>query len=57
MAFQPITLVGWINLNKMFSPGTDMSQDASGVVLIPTRFVWPHGGKRVFLTGTFTRFE
>ncbi|XP_039113983.1 sucrose nonfermenting 4-like protein isoform X1 [Dioscorea cayenensis subsp. rotundata] len=41
----------------MFSPGTDMSQDASGVVLIPTRFVWPHGGKRVFLTGTFTRWS
>lgn len=23
-------------------------------VLVPTRFVWPHGGKIVYLTGSFT---
>ncbi|KAJ0976232.1 hypothetical protein J5N97_018197 [Dioscorea zingiberensis] len=26
-------------------------------MLIPTRFVWPHGGKRVYLTGSFTRWS
>lgn len=25
-------------------------------VLVPTRFVWPHGGRRVFLVGSFTRW-
>jgi hypothetical protein len=24
--------------------------------LVPTRFVWPHGGRRVYLCGDFTRF-
>ncbi|KAK8968348.1 Sucrose nonfermenting 4-like protein [Platanthera guangdongensis] len=44
----------------MFSSGMDASQDLSGTVgavLIPTRFVWPHGGRRVFLTGSFTRWS
>ncbi|KAI0504310.1 hypothetical protein KFK09_015262 [Dendrobium nobile] len=44
----------------MFSSGVDASQDLSGTVgavLIPTRFVWPHGGRRVFLTGSFTRWS
>ncbi|KAJ6848271.1 sucrose nonfermenting 4-like protein [Iris pallida] len=41
----------------MFFPGTDPSQDSSAVVLIPTRFVWPYGGRRVFVTGTFTRWS
>ncbi|KAK7356077.1 hypothetical protein VNO80_15343 [Phaseolus coccineus] len=27
-----------------------------GPVLIPKRFVWPHGGRMVFLTGSFTRW-
>jgi len=40
----------------MFFPGSDSSQDTRGVVLIPTRFVWPYGGRRVFVSGTFTRF-
>ncbi|KAG1371190.1 putative potassium transporter 2 [Cocos nucifera] len=43
----------------MFSPGKNPSKDATGVsggVLIPTQFVWPYGGKRVLLTGTFTRW-
>ncbi|XP_038980541.1 sucrose nonfermenting 4-like protein [Phoenix dactylifera] len=43
----------------MFNPGTNPSQDATGAsggVLIPTQFVWPYGGKRVLLTGSFTRW-
>ncbi|RRT78995.1 hypothetical protein BHE74_00009332 [Ensete ventricosum] len=42
----------------MFAPGTEVSQEAAGVagaMLVPTRFVWPYGGRRVFLTGSFTR--
>jgi hypothetical protein len=44
----------------MFSPGTESSHDLCRVgdeALIPTRFVWPYGGKRVFLTGSFTRWS
>ncbi|KAE9593685.1 hypothetical protein Lal_00036540 [Lupinus albus] len=29
----------------------------SGLILIPKRFVWPYGGRRVFLTGSFTRWS
>lgn len=37
-------------------PGTaHESRGLSGPVLIPTRFVWPYGGRRVFLSGSFTR--
>ncbi|PIA44546.1 hypothetical protein AQUCO_01700266v1 [Aquilegia coerulea] len=32
-------------------PGTS---GVTGVVLIPTRFVWPYGGRDVFLIGSFT---
>jgi hypothetical protein len=42
----------------MFSPGTESSHDlgrAGDAALIATRFVWPYGGRRVFLTGSFTR--
>lgn len=49
----------------MFSHGADPAHDASaagggvgvsaGGPSVPTRFVWPHGGKRVFLSGSFTR--
>lgn len=28
----------------------------AGTGLVPTRFVWPHGGRRVYLCGDFTRF-
>ncbi|WJX23662.1 AMP-activated serine/threonine-protein kinase regulatory subunit, variant 2 [Trifolium repens] len=28
-----------------------------GTVLIPTRFVWPYGGRSVFLSGSFTRWS
>lgn len=42
----------------MFSSGTEFLQEVAGVsgsALVPTRFVWPYGGRRVFLTGSFTR--
>ncbi|KAK9086509.1 hypothetical protein Syun_028903 [Stephania yunnanensis] len=41
----------------MYSSGTDSiraSGAAAGAVLIPTTFVWPYGGRRVFLSGSFT---
>ncbi|KAF7044787.1 hypothetical protein CFC21_053971 [Triticum aestivum] len=51
----------------MFSHGADPAHDASaagggvgvsaGGPLVHTRFVWPHGGKRVFLSGSFTRWS
>lgn len=44
----------------MFSHGADSAHDAGAVSTgasgVPTRFVWPYGGKRVYLTGSFTRF-
>ncbi|XP_010931609.1 sucrose nonfermenting 4-like protein isoform X2 [Elaeis guineensis] len=44
----------------MFSSGIDSQQEPSGLagaMLVPTRFVWPYGGKRVFVTGSFTRWS
>ncbi|GAB2277485.1 AMP-activated serine/threonine-protein kinase regulatory subunit [Dionaea muscipula] len=41
----------------MFGSSTDPSHNSSaiaGTVLIPTRFFWPYGGRRVFLCGSFT---
>ncbi|KAL3012010.1 hypothetical protein AAZX31_07G231500 [Glycine max] len=38
----------------------DSARDASGVagtVLIPMRFVWPYGGRSVYLSGSFTRWS
>lgn len=38
-------------------PGMDYARESSGVVgatLIPTRFVWPYGGRSVYLSGSFT---
>jgi hypothetical protein len=29
----------------------------TGLLLVPTRFVWPHGGRRVYLCGDFTRWQ
>ncbi|GAU11514.1 hypothetical protein TSUD_345040 [Trifolium subterraneum] len=37
--------------------GYEGSVGGSGAILIPSRFVWPHGGRRVFLTGSFTRWS
>jgi hypothetical protein len=36
--------------------GYEGSVGGSGAILIPSRFVWRHGGRRVFLTGSFTRY-
>ncbi|XP_027368683.1 sucrose nonfermenting 4-like protein [Abrus precatorius] len=44
----------------MFSPSMDSARDAGGVagtVLIPMRFVWPYGGRIVYLSGSFTRWS
>ncbi|KAF3653026.1 Sucrose nonfermenting 4-like protein [Capsicum annuum] len=45
----------------MFGSGSDSGQNHTGVVgatvLMPTRFVWPYGGRRVLLSGSFTRWE
>ncbi|ESW26243.1 hypothetical protein PHAVU_003G103000 [Phaseolus vulgaris] len=44
----------------MFSPSMDSARDAGGVagaVLIPMRFVWPYGGRSVYLSGSFTRWS
>lgn len=43
----------------MFPSGMDYSRGsgggvATGTVLIPTRFVWPYGGRTVYLSGSFT---
>jgi len=43
----------------MFAPVPDGACEGSGVsgsILIPQRFVWPYGGRRVFLSGSFTRY-
>ncbi|XP_047324638.1 sucrose nonfermenting 4-like protein [Impatiens glandulifera] len=43
----------------MFASASDAPHNSSGAtrqLLIPTRFVWPYGGRRVFLTGSFTRW-
>lgn len=36
--------------------GYEGSGGGSGPILIPKRFVWPYGGRRVFLSGSFTRY-
>ncbi|CAI0460032.1 unnamed protein product [Linum tenue] len=38
----------------MFASGTDTGHESAGVV--PMRFVWPYGGRSVFLCGSFTRW-
>ncbi|GMG99724.1 hypothetical protein Nepgr_001564 [Nepenthes gracilis] len=46
-----------IVLRAMFRSGTDSGHNnraIAAMVLIPTRFVWPYGGRRVFLSGSFT---
>ncbi|XP_010269446.1 PREDICTED: sucrose nonfermenting 4-like protein isoform X2 [Nelumbo nucifera] len=47
-------------IEEMYSSGTDSMPETSGVagtVLVPMRFVWPYGGRRVFLSGSFTRWS
>ncbi|XP_057419415.1 sucrose nonfermenting 4-like protein [Lotus japonicus] len=44
----------------MFSPSMESARDAGGVpgtLLIPMRFVWPYGGRTVYLTGSFARWS
>ncbi|KAK2640377.1 hypothetical protein Ddye_028172 [Dipteronia dyeriana] len=45
---------------EMFGSGPETGHENSGAggsALIPVRFVWPYGGRRVFLSGSFTRSE
>lgn len=37
----------------MYPSAMDYARDG-GAALIPTRFVWPYGGRSVYLSGTFT---
>ncbi|KAG6432152.1 hypothetical protein SASPL_103726 [Salvia splendens] len=37
----------------MYRLGMDYTHE-SGIVLIPTRFVWPYGGRVVYISGSFT---
>ncbi|XP_022842405.1 sucrose nonfermenting 4-like protein isoform X2 [Olea europaea var. sylvestris] len=37
----------------MYPSGMDYGRE-SGIVLIPTRFVWPYGGRSVYISGSFT---
>ncbi|WJX78838.1 AMP-activated serine/threonine-protein kinase regulatory subunit [Trifolium repens] len=46
----------------MYASVTDRGYEGScvggsGAILIPSRFVWRHEGRRVFLTGSFTRWS
>ncbi|MBA0859471.1 hypothetical protein Goshw_007185 [Gossypium schwendimanii] len=44
----------------MFASAPDSGNGNSGVsrsLLIPMRFVWPYGGSRVFISGSFTRWS
>ncbi|KAL5566062.1 hypothetical protein UlMin_029226 [Ulmus minor] len=45
----------------MFGPSSDRGHESGGgvprPVLFPTRFVWPYGGRRVLLSGSFTRWS
>ncbi|WOL16459.1 hypothetical protein Cni_G25246 [Canna indica] len=44
----------------MFASRTEILQEVAGfpaTVLVPTQFVWPYGGRRVLLTGSFTRWS
>ncbi|KAF3454504.1 hypothetical protein FNV43_RR04952 [Rhamnella rubrinervis] len=40
----------------MFGSGSETGHESRGSILIPTRFVWPYGGRRVLLSGSFTRW-
>ncbi|KAG2395135.1 Sucrose nonfermenting 4-like protein [Vigna angularis] len=47
-------------VGEMFAPVADGACEGSGVsgsIMIPQRFVWPYGGRRVFLSGSFTRWS
>lgn len=47
-----------MNTGQMFNPGMDAAREPASVpdtMLIPMRFVWPYGGRSVFLSGSFNR--
>ncbi|KAH7573587.1 hypothetical protein JRO89_XS03G0176900 [Xanthoceras sorbifolium] len=49
-----------MNSGQMFNPGMDSARETgavAGTVLIPMRFVWPYGGRSVFLSGSFNRWS
>ncbi|XP_047950509.1 sucrose nonfermenting 4-like protein isoform X2 [Salvia hispanica] len=37
--------------------GANSETNKHGTVVMPTRFVWPYGGRRVLLSGSFTRWQ
>lgn len=44
----------------MYNSGLNTGHENSGVVgsiLVPVRFIWPNGGRRVSLSGSFTRWS
>ncbi|EXB74812.1 Sucrose nonfermenting 4-like protein [Morus notabilis] len=44
----------------MFGANMDSGREVGGVpstVLVPMRFVWPYGGRSVFVSGSFTRWS
>lgn len=44
----------------MFATNMDSARDVGGApstVLVPMRFVWPYGGRSVFLSGSFARWD
>ncbi|TXG71765.1 hypothetical protein EZV62_000344 [Acer yangbiense] len=49
-----------MNSGQIFNPGMDSARETgsvAGTVLIPMRFVWPYGGRSVFLSGSFNRWS
>lgn len=55
--FWGVLIWGIYNCKKwMYQLGMDYSRE-SGIVLIPTRFVWPYGGRVVYISGSFTGWE
>lgn len=40
----------------MFS-SVESESDVEQAALVPTSFVWPYGGRQVYITGTFKRLE
>jgi len=37
----------------MYAPASPMGDASAASVLVPTRFMWPHGGRHVHLCGSF----
>lgn len=45
------------SLTDSVGGSSSLSSSSSGPILIPKRFVWPYGGTRVYLIGSFTRWS